>query len=154
MSTDRTIVRTQAGFTLVEVVVAMAIVGLVAATALGGLLNAMTETRRGYDRAQAAAWVQSELDFLRVQGYGIAATVTPRRIPDPTDPANDPTTGYLPDYGGLQEPRIPEGFAQAEVEVTEVAGLPLKRLAVRLYRTPSSPPYTILVTYVARFNYP
>jgi prepilin-type N-terminal cleavage/methylation domain-containing protein len=130
------------GFTLVEVVVATV------------LLSSMTQTRRGYDRAQAAAWVQSELDFLRAQGYGIATTVTPRHIPDPSDPANDPSTGYLPDYGNLAEPRIPEGFYQAEIEVTQVGGLPLKALAVRLYQSPGSPPYTILVTYVSQFSYP
>ncbi len=144
----------QAGFTLIEVVVTLAILGIASTTVLGGLLSTMTQARRGYDRAQAVAWVQSELDFLRVQGYGIANTVTPRRIPDPSDPANDPTTGYLPDYGVLQEPRIPVGFYQAEIEVADVGTLPLKRLSVRLYQTAGAPPYTILVTYVARFNYP
>ncbi len=145
----------QSGFTLIEVVVAMAILGLIATSVLGGILTSMTEARRGYNRAQAAAWVQSELDFLRVQGYGIPTTATPRRIPDPTDPANDPTTGYLPSYGGIDEPRIPDGFYQAEIEVTnDPTGLPLKRLAVRLYQTPDAPPYTILVTYVSQFDYP
>lgn len=142
------------GFSLIEVVVTVAILGLIATTVLGGLLSTMTESRRGFNRAQAVAWVQSELDFLRMQGYGIANTVTPRHIPDTSDPANDATTGYLPDYGSLQEPRIPPGFYQAEIEVADVGTLPLKRLTVRLYRTAGSPPYTILVTYVARFTYP
>jgi hypothetical protein len=132
----------------------MAILSVVALTVLGGLLYTLTEAQRGYDRAQAAAWVQSELDFLRVQGYGIPVTASPRRIPDPANPQNDPATGYYPDYGGLAEPRIPEGFSQAEIEVTTVVGLPLKQLTVRLYRTPSSPPYTILVSYVSQFDYP
>ncbi|MDR7523274.1 MAG: type II secretion system protein [Armatimonadota bacterium] len=142
------------GFTLIEIVVTLAILGLVATGVMGGLLSAMAESRRGFDRAQAVAWVQSELDFLRIQGYGIAPTATPRRIPDPTHPDNDPATGYLPNYGDLEEPRIPPGFYQAEVEVSEVSGLPLKRLAVRLYQRPGSPPYTILVTYVSRFETP
>jgi prepilin-type N-terminal cleavage/methylation domain-containing protein len=142
------------GFTLVEVVVTAAILGVMATTVLGGLLATMAETRRGFNRAQAAAWVQSELDFLRLQGYGVAVTTLPRRIPDTTNPANDPATGYLPDYGNIEEPRLPGGFFQAEIEVGTVSGLPLKRLTVRLYQASGSPPYTILSTFISQFDYP
>ena len=142
------------GFTLIEVMIAMAVLSVVATTVLGGILYALGEARRGYNRAQAAAWVQSELDFLRVQGYGIPITATPRRVPDTTNPQNDPTTGYFPDYGVLSEPRIPDGFYQAEIEVTTVAGVPLKQLTVRLYQTAGSTPYTILASYVSQFDYP
>lgn len=141
------------GFTLLEVVVAASILSVVAVTVLGGILYSMTESRRGFNRAQAAAWVQSELDFLRIQGYGL--TLGTRLIPDTSNPNNDPATGYLPDYGNLSEPRIPPGFAQAQIEVASpFAGLPLSQLTVRLYQTPSAPPYTILVTYVSQFDYP
>jgi prepilin-type N-terminal cleavage/methylation domain-containing protein len=143
-----------AGYTLIEVVITMAILGVVATSVLGGLLASLSQVRRGFDRAQAAAWVQSELDFLRVQGYGIPTTGTPRRIPDPSNPTNDPTTGYLPNYGDLQEPRIPPGFFQAEIEVTADGTLPLKHLTVRLYQTAGAQPYTILVTSVSQFDYP
>jgi type II secretory pathway pseudopilin PulG len=139
---------------LLEVTIAMVVLSVVAVTVLGGILYAIGEARRGYDRAQAAAWVQSELDFLRVQGYGIPFTATPRRIPDPTNPQNNPTTGYYPDYGGLAEPRVPTGFYQAEIEVTAVGGLPLKQLTVRLYQTAGAAPYTILASYVSQFDYP
>lgn len=130
------------------------VLGVAATTVMGGLLSTMTAARRGFNRAQAVAWVQSELDFLRVQGYGVATTPTPRRIPDPTNPQNDPATGYLPDYGSIQEPRIPPGFFQAEIDVAQEIGLPLKRLTVRLYQTSIAQPYTILVTYVSQFTYP
>jgi prepilin-type N-terminal cleavage/methylation domain-containing protein len=143
-----------AGFSLVEVVVSIAIVGVIATSVFGGIISSITQTRRAYDRAQAAAWVQSELDFLRIQGYGIATTAAPRHVPDPSDPMNDPSTGYLPDYGALREPRIPEGFYRATIEVTPETGLPLKRLTLRLQQTPGSQPYTILVTYVSQFDYP
>lgn len=136
------------GFTLIEVVVAVAVLGVMATTVLGGVLFSLTQSRRALVRAQAAAWVQSELDFLRVQGYGIPITTAPRRFPDTTQ-ANE---GYI-DYASLIEPRVPAGFYQAEVEVTPVSGLPLKRLVVRLYQTPASQPYTILVTYVSNFTY-
>lgn len=142
-----------AGFTLIEVVVATALLALVATGSLGGLLYTMRESRRGLDRAHAAAWVQAELDFLRVQGYGISTGT--RRIPDATHPSNDPNTGYLPDYGNLSEPRVPPGFYQAEIVVAQPnLSLPYKQLTVRLYQAPGSPPYTILVTHVAQFTYP
>lgn len=129
---------------------AVAVLGMVATTVLGGVLFSLTQSRRAFIRAQAAAWVQSELDFLRVQGYSIPITAARRRFPDATDPNGN--NGYI-DYGDLLEPRVPAGFYQAEVEVTAVSGLPLKRLVVRLYQTPTSQPYTILVTYVANFSY-
>lgn len=137
--------RPKAGFTLIEVVVAMAVLSLVATTALGGLLFTMTQARRGFDRAQAAAWVQAELDFLRMFGYGLAPGTH-------TLPAD----GYMA-YGDLQEPAIPGGFDHAEIVVADLngtLGIPLKSMTVRLYQTPTSSPYTILVTYVASFDYP
>jgi hypothetical protein len=132
--------------------ITVSIVGMLATMVLGGVMASMTSSRRAYTRAQAAAWVQSELDFLRVQGYGLATGT--RNIPDTTNPANDPTTGYLPNYGTLEEPRIPPGFFQAQIVVTDVVGLPLKQLTVRLYESAGGTPYTILSTHVSNFNYP
>lgn len=136
--------RKNGGFSLIEVMVAMAILSMAATSTLGGVLYAMADSRRGYDRAQAAAWVQSELDFLRLQGYGIA--VSTRTVTQ--------TTGYMPDYGAIPEPRIPQGFSDAAIDVTQVSGLPLKQLTVRLRQTAASPWYTILTTYVSQFTYP
>jgi prepilin-type N-terminal cleavage/methylation domain-containing protein len=144
--------RGERGFTLVETMVTVSILGMLATYVLGGIMSSMTSARRAYVRAQAAAWVQSELDFLRVQGYGIATGT--RNIPDTTNPANDPATGYLPNYGTLAEPRIPDGFQQAQIVVSDVSGLPLKQLTVRLYETVGGTPYTILSTHVSNFNYP
>src|SRR3972149_835379 len=67
------ILRGQAGFTLVELVVSATVLALMATTVLGGLLYGMTEARRGKLRAEAVAWVQAELDYLRVQGYSFLA---------------------------------------------------------------------------------
>lgn len=133
------------GFTLVEVVIAMAVLSIIAYTVPSGLMYALGQARRGFDRAQAAAWVQAEMDFLRVQGYGLAAGT--RTVP---------ADGYLA-YGDIPEPPIPAGFDRAEIVVEDLQpslGIPLKSLTVRLYHAPTSPPYTILVTYVANFDYP
>jgi type II secretory pathway pseudopilin PulG len=137
---------------LIETMVAVSILGLLSTMVLGGILSSMTSARRAYARAQAAAWVQSELDFLRVQGYGLITGT--RSIPDMSDPANDPSTGYLANYGSLAEPRVPQGFYQAQIVVTDVFGLPLKQLTVRLYEAAGGTPYTILSTHVSNFNYP
>src|SRR3970040_1981183 len=67
------ILRGQAGVTLVELVVSATVLALMATTVLGGLLYGMTEARRRKLRAEAAAWVQAELDYLRVQGYSFLA---------------------------------------------------------------------------------
>src|SRR3970040_542960 len=67
------VLRGQAGFTFVKLVASATVLALMATTVLGGLLYGMTEARRGKLRAEAAAWVQAELDYLRVQGYSFLA---------------------------------------------------------------------------------
>ncbi|MDQ7828320.1 MAG: type II secretion system protein [Armatimonadota bacterium] len=132
----------EGGFSLVEIVVATALVGVLATILLGGLLFALKEARRGKVRAAAAAWVQAELDYLRIQGYSVPAasrTLTP-------------TSGYTA-YGDLEEPRLPEEFDRAEIVTEDLVSPPVRRLTVRLYETASSPPYTILSTYVSNFTY-
>src|SRR3972149_6728963 len=128
------ILRGQAGFTLVELVVSATVLALMATTVLGGLLYGMTEARRGKLRAEAAAWVQAELDYLRVQGYSFLAddvAAGPRPLPQ--------SSGYTPS-GALAEPRIPAGFDRAVIRAEEVAAPPLRKLTVTLYETPEAPP--------------
>jgi len=133
---------TEAGFSLVEVVVSTALLGILATILLGGLLYALAEARTGKVRAEAAAWVQAELDFLRLQGYAVPAAT--RTL--------TPTSGYTT-YGDLEEPRLPASFDRAEVVTEDLTSPPVRRLTVRLYETPTSEPYTILSTYVANFTY-
>lgn len=138
---------------LVEILVATAVLGLAATVVLGGLLFTMTEARRGKQRAEAAAWVQAELDFLRLHGYSFIPQVGNTRT-------LTQTTGYVcyggsgPDCtGGIREPQIPMGFDRAEIRAENDATLPLRKLTVVLYEMPTSQPYVILSTYVANFTY-
>src|SRR3989304_2192501 len=99
--------RGRAGFPLVELVVSATVLALMATTVLGGLLYGMTEARRGKLRAEAAAWVQAELDYLRVQGYSFLADDAAPRARTLTQ------SGGYTTYGDLAEPRIPAGADRA-----------------------------------------
>src|SRR3970040_858926 len=142
------VLRGQAGFTFVKLVASATVLALMATTVLGGLLYGMTEARRGKLRAEAAAWVQAELDYLRVQGYSFLADDVAAGARTLTQ------SGVSPPSGALAEPRIPAGFDRAVIRAEDVAAPPLRKLTVTLYETPDSPPYTILSTYVANFSTP
>lgn len=132
-----------------EVLVASVLLGVVLIFVLGGLLYGMKEGSRGMARAATAAWMDAEVNFLRVQGYaGLADDVTAgtRTLTQ--------TTGYTI-YGGLTEPTIPVGSDRAEVVVTNVTGLSLRQITLRLFETPASTsPEAVLSTYVANVSSP
>lgn len=135
----------QEGFTLLEVAIAAVILGLMASSILGGLMYGMKETKRGKMRGAAAAWVQAEIDFLRLQGYdGLSDDVTasPRTV--------TPSGGYTT-FGSLSEPTIPPSFDRAVINVQNVSGLDLRQITITVYETPASNPYTIVKTYVADY---
>lgn len=143
-------IRNQRGFTLLEVIVAAALLSVIAAGVTGGLMFGLREATQGKYRGAAAGWLEAELDFFRLQGYaGLADDVTagPRVLTGQSDP--DYTT-----YGALPEPTIPPGFDRAEVEVTDVANPTLRRITVKLYRTPTGPPMATAVTFVATVTSP
>lgn len=126
---------------------ATVVLGMVAMTLLGGLLYGMKEAQRGKIRAAAASWVQAEIDYLRLGGYSFL----------PTDVVNGTRTLYTSNgytsYGNLQEPRIPEGFERAVLDIDDIAGIPVRKLTIRLYETSTSNPYTIIQTYISDFRY-
>ncbi len=135
--------RARGGFTLVETVVSVALAGVMATTVLGGLMFCITQAQTGRTRADAAAWAQAELDYLRLEGYPFLTNT--RTLTQ--------TTGYTT-FGDVTEPGIPAGFDHAIVAAQDVSGMPVRQVTIRLYQTPSSVPYTILSTYVANFLYP
>jgi prepilin-type N-terminal cleavage/methylation domain-containing protein len=131
------------GFTMIETVVSTALLGVVALTVLGALLFGMTQAHSGLNRAGAAAWVQAECDFLRVQGYGNLTTGS-RTLTQ--------AAGYTT-YGSLSEPQIPAGFDHAVVSVSSVSGVVVKQATVTLYPT-SATIYTAVTIYVANYRQP
>lgn len=123
------------------------VLAMVVMTLMGGLMYGMKESRRGKDRAAAAAWVQAELDYLRLRGYSFLAD----------DFINGTrtlyaTSGYT-SYGNMTEPQIPEGFHRAVLDMDDIASPAVRKLTIRLYETPTSAPYTIVTTHVTDFRY-
>ena len=131
------------GFTMIETIVSVGLLGVISITVLGGLLFGMTQARSGLNRAGAAAWAQAEFDYLRVQGYANLAAGT-RTLTQ--------TTGYTT-YGSIAEPPIPAGFDHAVVTIGAVATPPVKQVTVTLYQTASSA-YTTISTYVGNYTQP
>jgi type II secretory pathway pseudopilin PulG len=132
------------GFSIVETVVATALLGILTITALGGLLFGMTQARGGQDRAASTSWAQAELDFLMLEGYSGLTVPTTRTLTQ--------TAGYTT-YGGILEPTIPAGFDHAVINVQGVTGVSVKQVTVTLYQAPSSI-YTTLSTYVSNYSHP
>src|SRR3989304_4869750 len=71
--------------------------------AVGADAPGSSAARRGKWRAEAAAWVQAELDYLRVQGYSFLADDVAAGTRTLTQ-----SSGYTT-YGDLAEPGLPAG---------------------------------------------
>jgi prepilin-type N-terminal cleavage/methylation domain-containing protein len=131
------------GFTIIEAIIATALLGILTLTVLDALLFGMTQSRGGQNRAAAASWGQAELDYLLLEGYSNLSATT-RTLTQ--------TSGYTT-YGGISEPTIPADFNHAVVSVQAVSGVSVKQLTITLYQGSSSI-YTTLSTYVSNYTVP
>ncbi len=135
----------QHGFTIIESVVSIALLGILVLSALGGLLFGMTQARGGQNRAAAATWAEAEMSFLLLQGYaGLSGTAWPRTLTQ--------TTGYTP-YNALAEPTIPAGFDHAVINGQDVVAVTgkVEQITITLYQT-STKVYTTFSTYVSNYT--
>ena len=127
------------GFTLVEVLVAMIIVGLTTPFLMGGLISGLARARYSQDRDAAAAWAQAEIEFLRAKCF-VRLTPSSWKILRSSKQAG--------------EPAPPPGFAVGHVRL-ESAGPAGLRATVSLHRQdwsgrdPAVPPFFTTSTYVA-----
>jgi hypothetical protein len=130
--------RLSAGFTQVEVLTAMLVIGIAVPFLMGAVIGGLTQARHSQDRGVATAWVQGEIDLLRLRCYGALA---------PSDRKVTPSTleaGELPP---------PPGFAAGYVRL-DSAGPALLRATVSLYRmdwtgaVPEDPAYATTTTYI------
>ena len=136
--------RVSQGFTVIETVVATALLGILTLTVLGGLLFGMTQAHGGQNRAAAASWAQAELAFLSLEGYANLTVPTTRTLTQ---------SGGYTTFGAISEPQIPAGFDHAVVSIQAVAGVSVKQTTVTLYSDASSA-YTTLSTYVSNYTHP
>lgn len=131
------------GFTHIEVLIAILIIGMATPIFVGGLVGSLSGARRSQERGVAVAWLQGEVDALRAQCF---STISPsvRKI----------TSSAL----RADEPPLPAGFAAALVRITPADGAgdaPLLRVTLGLYRRdweagePPEPPVVSLVTYLS-----
>jgi hypothetical protein len=133
-----TIRRSEAGFTQIEVLTAMLIIGLATPFLMGGVLGGLRQAHHSQQHAAATTWVQGEIDALRRQCFTdlrpSVRTLTPQSR----------TTADLP---------LPAGFQEGVVEIT-AAQPALLRATVSLYQHARSgsashePPLLSVTTYI------
>jgi type II secretory pathway pseudopilin PulG len=130
--------RSEAGFTQIEVLTAMLIIGLATPFLMGGVLGGLRQAHHSQQHAAATAWVQGEIDALRRRCFTdlgpSVRTVTPQSL----------APGDLP---------LPAGFQAGVIEIA-AAQPGLLRATVSLYQhawsgsTPREPALLSVTTYV------
>ena len=124
--------RASRGFTLVEVLVAMLIIGLTTPLLMGAVIGSLTRTRESQGRSSATVWMQGEIEYLRRLCYadlltGIGTTY-PRKV---TRSNAQPGEPWLP---AVLEGRYSLAPDAGYVQVASV-GPALLRVTVSYYET-------------------
>ena len=129
----------QGGFTQIEVLTAMLIIGLATPFLLGGVVGGLRQAHHSQQHAAATTWVQGEIDTIRrrcfIELRPSVRILTPQSL----------AAGDLP---------LPAGFEAGTVEIT-VSQPELLRASVSLYEhawsgpAPHEPPVLSVTTYVA-----
>jgi Tfp pilus assembly protein PilV len=113
--------------TLIDVMVGLVILAFVAASLFAIFLSAIAQARTSGVRGEAAAWAQSEIDYLRYAGYSSSCLNAVTRSITATSPPCTPL-----------EPPLPASLAQATVQVENNIGLSgLKRITIQVSQFPS-----------------
>jgi len=106
----KTLQNNSEGMTLIEVIIALAILGLVAVTFLVGLSTALKATSLADERATAQSLAQSQMEYVKSQNYSsvnawsYTVSTSERNSSNPPlpwwDPANDEPPLLSNDYAG------------------------------------------------------
>lgn len=130
----------EAGVTLVDVMVGLTILAFATTALFSVFLSGIAQARTSGVRGEAAAWAQSEIDYLRYVGYTSVCLNAGTRTITPT---SVPCTSV--------EPALPADLAQATVQVEyNVGQTGLKRITVQISQVPSTVLYRV-VTYETQF---
>ena len=131
----------ESGVGLVDVLIGLTILGFVTASLLSVFISGIAQAHNSGIRGEAAAWVQSELDYLRFVGYTSSCLNPGTRTITPT---SVPCTSV--------EPALPADLAQATVQVENNIGQTgLKRITIQAFQTTGSVLYRV-ATYEAQFQ--
>ena len=113
------------GVALLDVMIGLTLLSFVTAALFSIFLWGITQARTSGARGEAAAWAQSEIDYLRFMGYTSSCLYAGTRTITPT---SVPCTSV--------EPALPADLAQATVQVENNVGLAgLKRVTIQVSRT-------------------
>ena len=104
-------IRSEKGFSLIEVVIAIALLGIVAVALLGGLSTASRAILTADERASAESLARTGMEYVRNQDYSLAPWTY--ELPYQTPPA-DPPAWWDPG----NPPALPAGYEGYAVAVS------------------------------------
>ena len=106
--------KSEKGFSLIEVMIAMALLGLIAVTFLGALATSSRAIFIADERATAESLARSEMEYVRSQKYSVAPWAY--ELPSGTSPI-----GEFPTWWDEDNPHsLPEGYDGYTVNVSTV----------------------------------
>jgi prepilin-type N-terminal cleavage/methylation domain-containing protein len=105
--------RKQRGFGLVEVIIALGLLGIIGIAFLGALATSSAAIITSDKHATAESLARSEMEFVKSQDY--SSTPWSYQLPSRTSP-----TGHFPDWWGTVSHTLPDGYEDytATVEAT------------------------------------
>jgi prepilin-type N-terminal cleavage/methylation domain-containing protein len=102
------------GFTLVEVIIALAILGIIGIAFLGALATASKAVVIADERASSESLARTEMEYVKSQDYSFADWSY--ELPSGTSP-----TGQFPDWWDFDDPHtLPDGYTGFIVTVNAV----------------------------------
>ncbi len=150
-------IRDSQGYNLVEVLVAMLIIGITTPLLMGSVIGSLTRTRESQGRSAATIWVQGEVESLRRQCYGDLlqdiGSVYPRKVTAATN-----RQGGEPILPATLEGRdsVAPDAGYVQVVKLEPALLPLLQITVSYYASdwgsevvPPAPGDVVATGYIA-----
>jgi Tfp pilus assembly protein PilV len=127
--------------TLIDVMIGLVILAFATASLFAIFLSAIAQARTSGVRGEAAAWAQSEIDYLRYVGYTSSCLNAGTRTITSTSIPCTPL-----------EPALPASLAQATVQVENNIGQPgLKRITIQVSQFPGVVLQRV-VTYETQFK--
>ncbi len=104
--------KNEKGFTLIEVIVALALLGIISIAFLGGLATASKAIIIADERATAESLARSQMEYVKSQVYSIAPWAYELPLHTPSNPPPDPPSWWV-----TNTPALPEGYDGYTVNV-------------------------------------